>query len=288
MRSVLAAALLASTTLLAACGDDDDDGGGGTPGAKAFVRVAHLAPDVPAVDFCLAPAGTTTFTGPVFKGLGEAAGLSFGDVTRYLEVDAVEYDVRLVAPNAADCATPLAGVADFTSPAALPGGAYATLAVMGDAAAGGQDLQLRTYVDRTAAPAAGQVAVRFIHASPDTPAVDVGLLDGATFTPIFTDVPFGEFDATPGTGFTADAQGYVAAPALAAGSRLSARPAGTTTDALVVELQVGLPAGSIADVFATGYSGGGSPSLGGVACIGTAPATGAPNFSTCLDLTPAP
>ena len=262
----LAAALLASATLLAACGDDDDDGGGGGTPAKAFVRVAHLAPDAPAVDFCLAPAGTTTFTGPVFKGLGgtgAADGVSFGQVTRYIEVDAAEYDVRLVAPNAADCTTPLTGLTDFTSPPALAAGAYVTLAAIGDLALGGEDFQLKGFVDRTAAPPAGSVAVRFVHASPDTGPVDVGLLAGGTFTPIFTDVAFGEFDASPGTGFTADAQGFVTAPALTAGTNLSARPAGTDVDALVVRLTVGLPAGSIASVFATGYSGGGDPALGG-------------------------
>ena len=55
--TVLAAA--ASAVLLAACGGDDE-----TP-ANGYLRVAHLSPDAPAVDFCIAPDGTTAFTGPV-------------------------------------------------------------------------------------------------------------------------------------------------------------------------------------------------------------------------------
>jgi hypothetical protein len=289
----LAAALLASTSLLAACGDDGDDGdggGGGTPPAKAFVRVAHLSPDAPAVDFCIAPAGTTTFTGPVFKSLGgatAAAGISFEQVTRYIEVDAAQYDVRLVAPNAADCADTL-GLPVFTGLPALPANGYVTIAAIGALEPrSGVDapFELTAYVDRRTAPPTGQVAVRFVHASPDTPPVDVGLGAGAEFTPVWTNVAFGEFDT--GTGF--DANGFVSAPALAAGTILSARATGTTADALVIELVTGLPSPAIASVFATGFlnpATGASPALGGIACLDTSPAAG--NYSTCLPLTPAP
>jgi Domain of unknown function (DUF4397) len=288
----LVAALLASTHLLAACGDDDDDGGndgvGAGPPAKAFVRVAHLSPDAPAIDFCLAPTGTTTFQGPVFKSLGGATaadGVAFEQVTQYLEVDAVEFDVRLVPPNAADCADTL-GLGTFTSLPALPANGYVTVAAIGSLAPrSGTDapFELRAYVDRRTAPPSGQVAVRFVHASPDTPAVDVGLGSGAGFTPVWTDVAFGAFDS--GTGF--DANGFLTADALAAGTVLSARATGTTEDALVIELVTGLPSPAIASVFATGYLNPppGAPALGGIACLDTSPATA--NLSTCLPLTAA-
>jgi hypothetical protein len=50
-------------------------------GPSARVRVAHLSPDAPAVDFCLAAAGSGEFTGPVLAGAGAAAGLSYTKVT---------------------------------------------------------------------------------------------------------------------------------------------------------------------------------------------------------------
>jgi hypothetical protein len=64
----------------------------------AHVRIAHVSPGAPAVDFCLARHGTTRFTGPLLAGAGRAAGLSYATVTRYFDVDAARYDVRLVAP----------------------------------------------------------------------------------------------------------------------------------------------------------------------------------------------
>ena len=91
------------------------------PGA-ARVRVAHLSPDAPPVDFCLAPAGTQEFAGPVLGGAGAPLGISYANVTRYFEVDARRYDVRLVAPGAADCGRAL--VPDVTDLPALPAARY--------------------------------------------------------------------------------------------------------------------------------------------------------------------
>ena len=59
-----------------------------------------MSPGAPAVDFCLARHGTTQFTGPILANAGRAAGLSYATVTRYFDVDAARYDVRLVAPGA--------------------------------------------------------------------------------------------------------------------------------------------------------------------------------------------
>ncbi|MBN2297207.1 MAG: DUF4397 domain-containing protein [Deltaproteobacteria bacterium] len=47
------------------------------------------------------------------------------------------------------------------------------------------------YDDRAAVN--DQVKLRFVHASPDAPAVDVGLWDGETFTPVFSNVAYTEF-----------------------------------------------------------------------------------------------
>ena len=82
--------------------------------ASAQVRVAHLSPDAPNIDFCVAPHGTTTFTGPILSTNGHMTGLPYGAVTKYFELPAEQYDVRLVGPGLADCSTPIGNVPDFT------------------------------------------------------------------------------------------------------------------------------------------------------------------------------
>jgi hypothetical protein len=42
-----------------------------SPPATARLRVAHVSPGAPAVDFCLARHGTTQFTGPILAGLDD-------------------------------------------------------------------------------------------------------------------------------------------------------------------------------------------------------------------------
>src|SRR5262245_22956881 len=81
----------------------------------ARIRVAHLSPDAPAVDFCIAKAGSGNFAGPVLAGDGGLAGISFGKVTKYFDVGPAQYDVRLVAPASANCASSLGGLPDFTN-----------------------------------------------------------------------------------------------------------------------------------------------------------------------------
>ena len=88
--------LVASVSLLGCTTED------GTT-STARLRIAHLSPDAPAVDVCIAPHGTTDFAGPVLAGAGAASGLSYGNVTKYLDVEAIQYDVRVVAPGAANC-----------------------------------------------------------------------------------------------------------------------------------------------------------------------------------------
>ena len=156
---------------------------------NARVRVAHLSPDAPAVDFCIAAHGSDAWAGPVLGSAGGPLGLSFGQVTKYLDVEALRYDVRLVAPASADCSQGL--VADFTELPELPGGASATIAATGNLAHGGNAaFTLRAFID-DAAIEAGKTKLRFIHASPGTPAVDVGIGGGVLFTPVFEDVTYG-------------------------------------------------------------------------------------------------
>ncbi len=231
-------------------------------GAPARVRVAHLSPDAPAVDFCLAAHGTTKFAGPVLAGAGGLAGISYGKVTKYLDVDAIQYDVRLVAPGAADCTTALGGLPDITNLPELPEGASATIAATGLLSHGGAaPFELRAYID-DADVAADQAKLRFIHASPGTPNVDVGIGGGVAFTPVFENIPYGATRVHDNGYFTT---------APVAGIELSARATGTTADVIAIK-PASLPAGAIATAFAIGELGNATTPLRVLLCNDNAPA----------------
>lgn len=211
-----------------------------TFGETARVRVAHLSPDAPAVDFCIAPAGTQAFTGPVLAGAGALTGIAYGKVTKYLEVEAQAYDVRLVTVGAPDCTRGLGP--DTIDLPALPAGGAVTIAATGKIThgTGSAAFQLRAYVDDTAV-GADTAKLRFIHASPGTPAVDVGLGGGLLFTPVFTATAYGE------------ASGYLETPAIA-NAELSARLTDLGADVIAIK-PASLPAGKIATAFAIGEVG---------------------------------
>ena len=264
----LAAGALALT--LAACADEDEP----TPPAMAYLRVAHLSPDAPAVDFCIQASGSTTWTGPVMESLGVTGGLAFKQVTAYLHLDAVKYNVRLVAPTDTNCNTGL--VPDITSLPALPANAYVTAAAVG--LLGGTPTFTGTaYIDESTV-AAGQAKLRFVHAAPNVPEVNVGLT-GTTFTPIFTNVVFPGISAAAGL-----VNGYVQTAPLTGvtiGVRLASAP---TVDALTFS-NVSLPANAIATAFAVGLLGEtGNQAIGALLCVDNAPASG--GLSACTFVPP--
>jgi hypothetical protein len=253
----------AAAALLLACGDDDSSSP--SPSASASpvkLRVAHLSPDAPEVDVCLAPAGTGQFSGPVLEAAGGAAGLAYGQATGYLDLDAGAYDVRIVAADATSCETSL--VPDTTG-VALEAGSVVTVAATGLAAPGADQpaFALVPFLDETDV-AAGKAKVRFIHASPGTPPVDVGAGSGTSFEPLFTAVAFPTVDAD------LSPAGYLETAPLS-NATLSARATGTTADALVVE-NVSLPAGAIVTVFAIGLLEG-DPPLAVLVCVDDTVAT---------------
>jgi hypothetical protein len=234
----------------------------------------HLSPDAPAVDFCLAAHGTTTFTGPVLKGAGDTAGITYPSATKYLSVPAGQYDVRIVAPNAADCSTSLASLPDYTSLPALAAGGSFTIAAEGLVASGASNpFGLAAYVD-DATVTSGQAALRFVHASPGTPAVDVGTLSGSTFSAVFSDVAFG---AVAPSGGGIDANGYLVTMPLSS-VELAARAHAGTTNALTIS-DTSLPAGAIATAFAIGEIGSTTAPLAALLCVDNAAPTGA--LSAC-------
>jgi hypothetical protein len=204
-RRMAVLAIAAAPLALAACNDDDSPA---APSATAQVRVAHLSPDAPAVDVYVN--GTRAVSGAAFK-----------DVTSYLPVPAGSVSIR-VTPSGAT--TPVVIDATLT----LRENASYTVAATG-LLAGIQPLVLEDDRGTT-----GQSKVRFVHASPDTPAVDVAVTGGPV---LFANVPFRQATQYPQV-----------APST---YDLEARPAGSTTVALQVP-GVTLRPGTNYTIFAVG------------------------------------
>jgi len=192
--------------------------------AKARVRVIHASPDAPAVDVWVN--GAKAFTNAPFKG-----------ITQYAELAGGDYDIQVVPAGA-------------TSPAVISGklgfGAgkdYSVIAV-------GKLANIAPLVleDNNALPEAGKAHVRFIHASPDAPAVDIAVKSGPV---LFKNVAFkgvGEY-----------------LPVAAGTYDLEVRLAGTNTVALSVP-GVKLENQTVYTVFAMGLAGG-TPSLTAVPSV---------------------
>jgi hypothetical protein len=261
-RSWTASCLFAALVLSAGCGaemsadDGSTDGDDGiiepppVPADMTMVRVAHLSPDAPAVDFCVAPVGTTDFIGPVLASIGNPLGIEYTKVTKYLEVPAGQYDVRLTLPNSADCSRML--LPDITGLPALPGGSYVTLAATGLIThdGSGAEFSLRPYVDDLSTSAT-QGKLTFVHASPGTPAVDVGTSGGIYFTPVFSNVEYGGSDSISLSPFE--------------NVELSARASGTASDVIAIK-GAALPAGASLTAFAIGQLTSDSKPLGVLIC----------------------
>ncbi|MBW2527713.1 MAG: DUF4397 domain-containing protein [Deltaproteobacteria bacterium] len=216
---------------------------GGSQAATGRIRVAHLSPDAPAVDFCVDPG--SGFIGPVLAGLGDTDGLAYTEVTDYLALPAATHTVRLVAPSSSDCDTPL-GPPDTTG-VVLTEGVDATLAAVGmlTPSGSGQPFELAVYEDENADPASGKAHLRFIHASPDTPGVDVGIGSeaGSDFAAIWDNVSYPEIGRVSGGD-------YLETDPLN-DMNLSARVDDSANDGLVIT-GVDLPAGVIATAFVIG------------------------------------
>ncbi len=180
----------------------------------AQLRVAHLSPDAPAVDIWVN--GERTLTDVPFQALSD-----------YLSLPAGEYRIQVSPAGQTD---PI--VIDAT--VALEAGTAYTVAATG--LLGADDLSPVVLVDDRA-PAMDQAEVRFVHASPDAPAVDVAVAGGPV---LFENVSFREAGAYLG---------------VEPGSfDLEVRLSGTDTVALSVP-GVTLQAGKTYTVFAIGLAG---------------------------------
>ena len=181
---------------------------------QARVRVVHASPDAPAVDVWVAD--KPAFTNAPFKG-----------ITAYAGLDAGSYGVKVVPtgktePAVIDAKLDLAADKDYT------------VVAVGKLA----DIAPWVLTDNNAAPAAGKAHVRFAHASPDAPAVDVAVTGGPV---LFKNVAFKQ----TGDYLPVDAGSY----------DLEVRLAGTETVALKVP-GLKLEAGTVYTVFAMGLAGG--------------------------------
>lgn len=201
--SAVVLALFATITF-SACEKDDDP-------VQGKVLVVHASPDAPGVDLLVDDAKVNS------------SALTFPNNTGYLNVEAGSRNFKV---NAAGTSTSVIN-ADATID---PNTNYSLFAINRLST-----IEALLVVDDLTAPAAGKAHVRFIHLSPDAPAVDVTLTNGT--------IVFGNTAFKSGTAFT---------PLDAGTYNLQARVAGTSTVALDIP-NVTLAAGKIYTVFARGF-----------------------------------
>ena len=219
MKRVLAVGLLlASLAMFTGCGDDASNPM--TPAMQARVMAVHASPDAPAVDLLV----DNTVAG---------SGLAFPDNTGYLTLSAGTHNVKV---NVAGTSTTVIN-ADVTLAAGTNYSVFACDSV--------SQVNALVLTDDLTSPASGKSHVRFVHLSPNAPAVDVAVAGGPV---IFPNTAF-----KGSTAFT---------PVDAGTYNLEVRLAGTGT--VVLSLNgVALQAGKIYTVFARGFVGGaGAQALG--------------------------
>lgn len=209
--------IMVSAMVFSSCSKED------TPAATAKTMVVHASPDAPAVDVLID--NSTVVNNVAFP--------SF--TTSYLSVNT---GTRRVRVNAAGTTTSIIDVS-------LPFDAnknYTIFAV--DSLSKITPIRLE---DDLTAPASGKAHVRFVHLSPNAPAVDIAVTGGAVISGLSN------------TAFKASTS-FV--PLDAGTFNLDVRVAGTSTVALAVP-NVTLQSGKIYTIFARGFNGAtGSQALG--------------------------
>lgn len=181
-------------------------------GAK--VRAIHASPDAPAVDIWVD--GNKALTNVPFKAISD-----------YLNLPAGSHQLKVVPTGATEPA-----VIDAT--VEVEDGMAYTIIASGLLAS----IEPIVLTDDSPAPAAGKAHVRFVHLSPDAPAVDIAVEGGPV---VFNNIAYGASgEYTPVDAGTYD---------------LEARPTGTQTVALAVP-GVELRDGVAYTVYAVGLAGG--------------------------------
>ncbi|MBC3762619.1 DUF4397 domain-containing protein [Quadrisphaera oryzae] len=228
--------------------------GPGAPAVQgpAWVRAAHLVPDLPRMDIALSPRGG--------QGGVTVDGAGYGDVSNYAQVPAGSYDVGVRPAGASSGAAPVLS----SSLQAESGRAY-TVVALGTAA----DARLVPLEDDLTPPPAGQARVRVLSAASSASAVDVSAVDGPTIvrgapfaaSTSYTDVPAGRWTlrAQPVAGGSATSTAGTADVVLKAGS---------TYTLAVTDGRDGASALAVTPVADASGSGGGVLPAGGAATGG--------------------
>ncbi len=229
MKRSLFLVLIAACSLSINTGCSEDTASSPTPSPQARVLVVHASPDAPGVDLL------------VDNQKVNQQPLTFPNNTGYLSVNAGTRNVKV---NAAGTTTTVIN-ADLPLEANRNYSVFAIDSVSKITA-------LVTNDDLTP-PAAGKAHVRFIHLSPNAPAVDVSLVGQPAGEGLFTNRTFNRTITAAQQAFTPVDSGTV---------NLEVRVAGTTTVALSLP-NITLDAGKIYTIFAKGFlNGTGAQALG--------------------------
>lgn len=218
------AAMLALALFTTGCKKDDDDTTPTPTPTPTYGKLMaiHASPDAPGVDLL------------IDNTVQNSTALTYPNNTSYLQVQTGTRNVKI---NATGTSTSVIN-ANLTIEENKNYSVFAVDSL--------SNIQALVITDDLTAPASGKAHVRFVHLSPNAPAVDVAVV-GST-TPLFSNYSFKQYSS-----FT---------PLAASTYNLEVRVAGTTTVALNVP-GVSLAAGKIYTIFAKGFLGGtGSQALG--------------------------
>lgn len=211
-----AVVLLAGLAMVSSCSKDEETK------TYANVLVTHASPNAPGVDLL------------VDGSKQNSAALSFPSNTGYLKVETGSRNVKV---NVSGTSTTVIN-ADLALEKDKNYSVFAIDSV--------SKISALVLTDDLTAPASGKAHVRFVHLSPDAPAVDVAVASSGAV--VFGNKSFKEY-----TAFT---------PLDAGTYNLDVRVAGTSTVALVLPA-ITLESGKIYTVFAKGFLGGsGAQALG--------------------------
>jgi hypothetical protein len=134
--------------------------------SRAALRVAHFAPNVPAVDVFLKTPGQANSADN-----RALSGVTFPNDSGFLNVASGTYDASVALAGT------LNGVLDLNGASLAAGTSTSVFAIGLLNGTGAQELRLAAFADdRT--PISGKAKVRVLHLAPDAPAVDVVVLSG--------------------------------------------------------------------------------------------------------------
>lgn len=213
--------------------------------SDARVRVMHASPDAPAVDVYV-------------DGSEAISDLAFNEITEYVALPAGAHNIQVFPASADGSGTPVIA-ADLT----LDAGKDYTVAAVGLLAS----IEPLVLEDNNATPSAGKAKLRFVHASPDAPAVDI-YAEGAGV--VISNASFKQ------------ASDYLELSG--ATYNLEVRAAGSTTVALDLP-NVTLEAGKTYTAFATGLLEG-TPALGAKLVVDATTAAASPSPTAATSPSP--